>query len=351
MPGRLSRLTTVNATRTASAPRPRLRPRGLPPALEPHGIYTATNPADAALYGADLLGPHRVHVDRDRIRDFTATYHAVLLRDVTLGYLDYAVGVTVEIQRLPQHQLIIVPASGTSILTIGLTDIETSPVRAAVPPPNQPLRIRCDEDTAHLVVRIERDALRLHLSRLLGRAVSTPPLFRPIFDLTAATASRWNAAIQMLHAELFEEDSLLNQGAGIGQIEEFIMSSLLYSQDSDHRQFLTAPRARERSTVAAAREHIDRHLAEALTVADIANAAKTNVRTLQQHFKDDLGVTPTQYLRDARLERIRSDLADAAPGSGVTVSDVATRWGITHLGRFSVAYRERFGESPSQTLA
>jgi hypothetical protein len=29
---------------------------------------------------------------------------------------------------------------------------------------------------------------------------------------------------------------------------------------------------------------------------------------------------------------------------------VATRWGITHLGRFACEYRNRFGESPSQTL-
>jgi hypothetical protein len=27
------------------------------------------------------------------------------------------------------------------------------------------------------------------------------------------------------------------------------------------------------------------------------------------------------------------------------------RWGFTHMGRFSVEYRLRFGESPSQTLS
>jgi AraC-like DNA-binding protein len=34
----------------------------------------------------------------------------------------------------------------------------------------------------------------------------------------------------------------------------------------------------------------------------------------------------------------------------VNVSEVAYRWGFTHLGRFAGAYRARFGESPSQTL-
>jgi AraC-like DNA-binding protein len=33
-----------------------------------------------------------------------------------------------------------------------------------------------------------------------------------------------------------------------------------------------------------------------------------------------------------------------------SVSNVAHRWGFVHLGRFSSAYRRRYGELPSQTL-
>ena len=34
----------------------------------------------------------------------------------------------------------------------------------------------------------------------------------------------------------------------------------------------------------------------------------------------------------------------------LSVSEVATRWGFTHLGRFAGAYRLRYGVPPSQTL-
>ena len=34
-----------------------------------------------------------------------------------------------------------------------------------------------------------------------------------------------------------------------------------------------------------------------------------------------------------------------------TVKEVATRWGFSHLGRFSRDYQRRFGEAPSETLS
>ena len=56
------------------------------------------------------------------------------------------------------------------------------------------------------------------------------------------------------------------------------------------------------------------------------------------------------YLRDARLDRVRAELADLTGAPGVKVTEVAMKWGFHHLGRFSAAYRQRFGESPSETL-
>ncbi|MGI9616991.1 MAG: helix-turn-helix domain-containing protein [Acidimicrobiales bacterium] len=75
-----------------------------------------------------------------------------------------------------------------------------------------------------------------------------------------------------------------------------------------------------------------------------------STRTLQNQFARELQQTPTNFIRNRRLERARTDLADASPTTGISVTDIATRWGFTHLGRFAVTYKSRFGESPSQTL-
>lgn len=348
--GRLTRLHALNTARTSQTPQPRLKPRGLPPALEPHGVYAASNPADAALYGHDLLGTHRVHIDAADAPDFEATFHGVLVRDVTLGYLDYSTAVRVEVERLPDDVLVVVPANGTSVVTSRDEEVECSPVRAAIPAPGRPMTLECAADTAHLVVRIDRSALEVHLSRLLGRSLDEPVEFDLGFDLTASGSSRWNFAVQMLHAELYDRSTLLHRGIGHGQLEEFVMSSLLYSQRSNHTERLTSRPHPERPAVRAARDFIERHLAEPITVHDIADAAGVSVRTLQSQFSDDLECTVTGFVRDRRLERVRADLADAAPGSGANVTEIASRWGFTHLGRFAATYRARFGESPSHTL-
>jgi transcriptional regulator GlxA family with amidase domain len=61
-------------------------------------------------------------------------------------------------------------------------------------------------------------------------------------------------------------------------------------------------------------------------------------------------MTITDYLKTVRLDKARRDL-QASHQSLTTVATVALRHGNMHLGRFSVHYRARFGESPKETLA
>jgi transcriptional regulator GlxA family with amidase domain len=55
------------------------------------------------------------------------------------------------------------------------------------------------------------------------------------------------------------------------------------------------------------------------------------------------------YLRDLRLRRAREALL-AADHDATTVRAVAAAVGMLHPSRFAAAYREAFGEAPSDTL-
>jgi len=82
----------------------------------------------------------------------------------------------------------------------------------------------------------------------------------------------------------------------------------------------------------------------------LAGLAGVSVRGLQQGFRDYLGITPLEYLREVRLARARDDLLAADPEADVSVTEVAYRWGFGHLARFAGYYRHRYGELPSETL-
>ncbi|MDY7104411.1 MAG: AraC family transcriptional regulator [Actinomycetota bacterium] len=344
----LSRLHKIDTSRLSGRVRPRLKPRGLPPALSPHPVWSTHDPSEARHEAAELLGPHRLVVDEPSA--FAASYHAVRLRDVTLGFLDYSPAVRIEVEALPDPYLVLV-ASGSSLVQVGGAAAEATAVHAVLPPPGAAATITCGELTSHLVIRIEQQALLVHLGRVLGRQLDRPLDFDLAFDLTTPSATRWNFAIQMLHAELLESGSLLHRGVGAGQLEEFVMSSLLFAHRSTYSDALTRPgQGVEHRVTRLAKDYVDVHLSEPLTVAGIAAAAGVSARTLQSAFRSELDTTPMSYVRDRRLDRARADLADAAGDDAVNVTLIATRWGFGHLGRFAADYRARFGESPSRTL-
>jgi len=81
----------------------------------------------------------------------------------------------------------------------------------------------------------------------------------------------------------------------------------------------------------------------------LAAGLRMSPRTLQKAFFSVTGMGPNAFFRTRLLNRARHVLLRSDPG-GTKVCAVATDLGFTELGRFSVRYRELFGESPSQTL-
>ncbi|WP_251096165.1 helix-turn-helix transcriptional regulator [Streptomyces sp. Caat 7-52] len=97
--------------------------------------------------------------------------------------------------------------------------------------------------------------------------------------------------------------------------------------------------------------YIDDHADQPVTVADIAAAAHVTVRALQYAFRRHLNTTPLGRLRRVRLAHAHHDLVSAGPGDGVTVTEIAARWGFHHPGRFASLYRSTYRRPPHQTLS
>ncbi|MDF3200846.1 AraC family transcriptional regulator [Pseudomonas sp. 1912-s] len=106
------------------------------------------------------------------------------------------------------------------------------------------------------------------------------------------------------------------------------------------------PRPDQRGGFEAVREFIEEHLTADISIEQLMAIAKVSERSLYTLFERQVGVSPRDYIRQRKLERVHAVLLR---GSARSVTEVALDHGFVHLGRFSEAYRKRFGELPSYT--
>ena len=85
------------------------------------------------------------------------------------------------------------------------------------------------------------------------------------------------------------------------------------------------------------------------SVAHVSRQIGVSERTLQVCCWTQLGMSPANYARLHRLQKVHRELRLADPASGHVV-DLARRHGFRDLGRFAAVYRDAFGELPSMTL-
>ena len=96
-------------------------------------------------------------------------------------------------------------------------------------------------------------------------------------------------------------------------------------------------------------EFLATHCDRPLYLSEICAAANASERTIWVCCHEHLGMGPVRYLWLRRMHLARNALLLASEG-GVTVTSIATAHGFWELGRFSVAYRGLFGETPLTTL-
>ncbi|MCK5665645.1 MAG: helix-turn-helix domain-containing protein, partial [Thiotrichaceae bacterium] len=102
-------------------------------------------------------------------------------------------------------------------------------------------------------------------------------------------------------------------------------------------------------TALAIRNQVFHHMDGAINIQSLAEQHNISQQTLQNSFKSLFGFTPNFFLRTLKLNHVHQELAKSSPGQ-TTVSQLAYKWGFTHMGRFAAYYMELFEQHPSQTL-
>lgn len=305
--------------------------------------------AHAAL--ESVFRPRRLHVvePAPALHPLGLELNALQLGETTVGYVQFGCGVRITFE--PENVHVNVPLRGVANCWTGATErVRTTPERGAVFMPGRAGEIDWQDGCAQLCVAFPRHAVQLELEAMLGRSVGTPIEFAPGMDLTTDNGQAWLASLRLVEHQARCARGLLDQTLAADNLQRLLIDGLLVAQPHNYTDVLTRPRPHvPPRAVRQAIELMQSNPEVPWTTSSLAGRVAVSARSLQEGFQRCAGVPPMRYLRDVRLNRVHDDLRSATPET-VSVCQVARRWGFRYLGRFAAAYRQKFGQTPSETL-
>ncbi|GAA0692734.1 AraC family transcriptional regulator [Marinobacterium maritimum] len=293
----------------------------------------------------EAFKPHRL-VPSGHTSALNSRLHQFSMGHVSFHRLKYGASVEVDPDCLEDFFLIQMPVSGQAEISCGDCSLITSCHQGVVLNPTQRLKMHYDSECDQLMLRIDRRELEQICSRYLGHSVKQPVEFD--CHLHWQNSPAWVHMLEYITQMQKDLPGCLQQPLITRQLEELVISTLLSQQPNNYSQELSgnhrplAPRHVKR-----VEEYIEAHAQDSLSPAMLAEIADVSVRTLYAGFREFRHMSPMEFLRSVRLQRIHEALS--RPDNHDSVTDVAMYWGFTHMGRFSQEYQKLFGEKPSET--
>lgn len=286
--------------------------------------------------------PHELHVD-PRARALATRLQADAGGGLPLVNLEYGARVQVDAGSLNGLTLVMHSTRGTGTVRQRGHESRWSGGHTVVVSGNQSTQFEFDPMFAQSSLRLDPVEIRTHCEQVTGLSLDGDVLF----DLTRFSPEMESMWSQVL-ALAFQRAGLPPTGAEY--LKKLALDLLVYRCGHNYSHLFAS---KTRSIPRLAKEAIalidslEDH--ELLTVTDVAARLSVSVRSLERAFSEALDTGPAQYLRGLRLDRVRRQIESAPRGTSIT--DLAVAHGFYHPGRFAKYYRDRYGESPSSTLA
>lgn len=305
---------------------------------------------EASEQGAQTYYPLRMTV-LGRVEQFMMSIDAMQIGPILVGDCRFDADIRMDFPELHKFYHFNIPLSGCLNSKNLRNEITATPQRAVVYGPTGDVQLsRWSAGSRILCVKIRREALEAELERLLQRPIRSSIDLGPSMDLTHGYGRVLRDLACMLAGQIGHKEPLTRQEIIGAPLWHSMLSHLLAAADHNYREELLSPGPPCRSPVV--KRVIDAMRASPatpFTAADLADIAGVSIRTLQTAFQTYADMSPMAYLRSLRLERVHAELVASEPAYA-SVTEVAHRWGFTHLGRFATVYRQKYGARPSETL-
>ncbi|WFU12909.1 AraC family transcriptional regulator (plasmid) [Rhizobium sp. CB3090] len=201
----------------------------------------------------------------------------------------------------------------------------------------------------HLLLLLEKADLKQRLANMLERPIRRDVEFYPDINLEEGPGRLLQMLSEAAFSGLTGEKNLQKAPLALTNLTETIGNLVLEALPHNFSSAVARPvSATTPKQLRRAIDYMHAHLSEPIRLEQIAAEASTSTRSLQNMFQRFRNTTPMAFLQELRLFAVRQELLEAPPG--ISVMELAQKWGFMHAGRFAISYRKKFGELPSQTI-
>lgn len=301
--------------------------------------------------GTRLYYDHKLEPVGDP-RTFALDVKAGQVGGTTVGVLQYHSEIAFHVPSLDVAYAVAVSLSGVLNLRVGQSDVSVGNGSAAILSPSSVVHgTGWSAGTERLaLLKFNSSAVESELGRVLARDIRGPIDIQPPFRVDVGDGASWWRMARLLVAGLSGPEDLSWNPLMASSLESALTRALLLASDHPYRdQLHERARPIQSTVIRRAIAVIEERAHLPLTVPELAEASGCSVRALQVGFQRWVGMSPGQYIRRVRMDRVHRELLAASPDT-TTVAEVANRWGVPHLGRFAAEYRKVYGVTPMRTL-
>ncbi|MBY3416281.1 AraC family transcriptional regulator [Rhizobium laguerreae] len=269
--------------------------------------------------------------------------------EVTVADCTYEGTILIRREAPSDRMIVFMPMEGNASFEGMREQIYSVPARGTILEAGRAAGARLFGPRRHFGLFVDQAKIVSHLTHMFERTISGDIDFHPHIDLTNGPGLVLQQIVSSLHRGLSGDGPLQRAPLAVSSLCDAAIYLLLESCPNRYSNELALPApAPAPRHVKWAIDFMQEHIAEPISLSDIAMAAKVSIRTLQQGFRQFRNTTPMSYLQDLRMAAAHRDLLES--DARQAIADVALKWGFMHPGRFAAEYRKRFGQLPSQTL-
>jgi AraC-like DNA-binding protein len=318
--------------------------------LSRHPIVSTARDDEAADIISRTLLPSRI-AKISEPRSFRLDMNGRRLGRIFVGFNQFAVDTEIDPGRVEDVVIVGLGYGYGCPSCFELDDerVQASGHTATVISPTQRVRIRRPGHAGILGISVSKSVLAERYREITGADAHSPFVFHPSVDLTRGPGRLLRETLLACTTELERQEMDSARSLRWSILEDSLIGAVLnlpgrhiHGLEDDPDQG-PAP-----WVVRRAEDYMAAHVADPITLSDLTTVCGCSRSSLTHAFRSSRGYTPMQFLTGRRLELARERLTFEP---GATATEIALDCGFGNHGRFAKAYRDRFGESPSETRA